>query len=152
MGLISRVSSRTYRELEAQNSPCTVVKIIVLACMSAVLLKRAAMTTASSIRMTYITCPDNACADKLAAGLIEKKLAACVNILPSIRSVYEWEGKVEKSEETVMLVKSRVELASDIKKYVTENHPYDEPAIVALVVDEDASAESFINWIKTQTK
>jgi len=107
---------------------------------------------ASSIRMTYITCPNIETARKLANGIIHNKLAACVNILPEVESVYSWEGKIENEKETVLFVKSTVEKSEELKKYVRENHPYDEPAFLALEVDENASSGNFISWIKNQVK
>jgi len=107
---------------------------------------------ASSIRMTYITCPNIETARKMANGIIHNKLAACVNILPEVESVYSWEGKIENEKETVLFVKSTVDKSEELKKYVRENHPYDEPAFLALEVDENASSGNFISWIKNQVK
>lgn len=102
--------------------------------------------------MTYITCPNIETARKIASGIIENKLAACVNIFPEIESVYSWEGKIENEKETVLFVKSTVDKSDELKKYVKDNHPYDEPAFLALEVDERASSEDFISWIKNQVK
>ena len=58
---------------------------------------------------------------------------------------------VEESEETVLLVKSTTDKAAALRDFITKNHPYDIPAIVSLVVDEDTSNSQFMNWIKEQT-
>ena len=102
--------------------------------------------------MTYIPCSNLDEAKKLANGLVKNKLAACVNIIPEVISVYEWEGKIQNDSETVMLVKSTVEKSFAITQFIKENHSYDEPAVVSLVVDEGTSSESFMNWVKEQTK
>lgn len=102
--------------------------------------------------MTYVPCSSLAEAKKLANGLIQQKLAACVNIIPEVVSVYEWEGKVENDSESVMLIKSTIERADEIQKFISENHSYDEPAVVSLVVDENTSSASFMQWVKDQTK
>lgn len=105
----------------------------------------------SQIRMTYVPCSNLEEAKQLANGLITRKLAACVNIIPEVISVYEWEGKVHNDAETVMLIKSTVERSTAINNFITENHNYDEPAVVSLVVDENTSSTNFMQWVKEQT-
>ena len=104
----------------------------------------------SKIRMTYVPCENIEEAKKLANGLVQKRLAACVNIIPEVISVYEWEGKIENGSEAVMLIKSSVERADDINSFIKENHSYDEPAVVSLVVDESTSSTDFMDWVKKQ--
>merc|ERR1712001_315317 len=95
-------------------------------------LKHTSTVLSSQIRMTYIPCSNLDEAKKLANGLVKNKLAACVNIIPEVVSVYEWEGKMENDSESVMLIKSTIERADEIQKFISENHSYDEPAIVSL--------------------
>ena len=103
-------------------------------------------------RLFYITVPSEEIAKKMASELVKNKLAACVNILPSVTSIYEWQGKIEQDEELSLIVKSTVENADKIKEFVKNNHPYDEPCLLSLPVDEKASSENFVDWIKKTAK
>jgi len=69
-----------------------------------------------------------------------------------VSSVYEWEGKIEKATEYNLIVKSTVEKAGALKDFVKKEHPFDEPCIVSIPVDEENSSESFIEWIKNTAK
>ncbi|MEM8987783.1 MAG: divalent-cation tolerance protein CutA [Pseudomonadota bacterium] len=100
----------------------------------------------------YITAPDAAAADALGRGLVEDGCAACVNIIPGMRSVYRWEGRVESAEEHILIAKSTRNAADALKRKVAALHPYETPCVVALPLDAGASAENFIDWIVTQTR
>jgi len=88
-----------------------------------------------------------AAADAEAAGraLVERRLAACVNILPGMISHYRWEGKVERAEEAVMIIKTRVSLADAVSDAVKELHSYDTPAIVVLPLE--SVENSYLGWL-----
>src|SRR5690349_21895293 len=83
----------------------------------------------------YTTYPSLVEAEKAGRALVERRLAACVNILPGMISHYWWEGKVERGEEAVMLVKTRASLAEPVRAAVKELHSYDTPAILVLPVE-----------------
>merc|ERR1712186_307644 len=106
----------------------------------------------SIARLYYTTVPNEETAKKMASNLVKSKLAACVNILPGITSIYEWQGKIEEDKELSLIVKSTTENADKIKQFVRENHPYDEPCLISLPIDENASSENFIEWIKQTAK
>ncbi len=93
----------------------------------------------------YVTAPDPHTARAIAGSLIREKRAACVNILPEIRSIYEWEGRVEETTETPFLVKTVA--AADAAARIADLHPYDTPCIAALAVDHAASSARFLDWI-----
>jgi periplasmic divalent cation tolerance protein len=97
----------------------------------------------------YITHPDAEQATVLGGSLVEAGLAACVNILPGMLSIYQWQGQIETSEEVVILVKTRRELIEDVQAYVLQTHPYDCPCIVALPVV--AGNPAFLDWIAQST-
>ncbi len=93
------------------------------------------------------TFPDVETARRIAMVLVEKKLAACVNLCPGIESIYSWEGKVEKATEILGIIKTTPERYAALEVEVKAQHPYDVPEVLALPVG--AGAEGYLNWIKT---
>ena len=92
------------------------------------------------------TCPDEETASRLASGLVEKELVACVNILPGIRSIYRWQGTVQDEPETMMVIKSTRDSFTQLKSWLRENHPYEVPEILALPVGTGLS--EYMNWVE----
>ena len=92
------------------------------------------------------TTPDKAEAEKLAGSIIEEKLAACVQILPTITSVYFWEGKVQTAPEHLLLIKTLEEKFDELNEFIRANHSYDVPEIVA--IDADKVSDSYLRWLK----
>ena len=108
------------------------------------------MTTAPT---DYVVCwvthpPANVGA--FAKQVVESKLAACVNIVPKIQSVYTWEGKVENDEEALCMIKTRRALVPELTAFVTKNHPYDCPEVIAAEIVGGAPA--YLEWIAASTK
>ena len=99
--------------------------------------------------LVYATFPDLATAERIGSSLIDRRLAACVNILPAMISIYEWQGKRERAAEVVMIAKTRDAVADDTMAAIVEAHPYDNPAVLLLPVT--AGAEKFCAWIAEQT-
>jgi periplasmic divalent cation tolerance protein len=101
---------------------------------------------ADRILVALITAPSREVAESIARMLVEKRLAACVNILPPVRSIYRWEGKVSEEDEVLLLVKTRPELFSTrLLPAVQEMHPYQLPEIIALPVE--AGLEDYLKWV-----
>jgi len=75
--------------------------------------------------MSFVSINDKEKAESLAKKLIENHLAACVQIIPSVTSVYSWKGKTEVDNELLMVIKSRVSRLDDMTKFVVKNHPYE---------------------------
>ncbi len=90
------------------------------------------------------TVPDEETAEKLAKGLVSERLSPCVNIIPKIRSIYFWDGKVEDDGELLLLIKSKKEFFEEIKKYIVENHPYVVPEIISFKIE--SSFEKYRDW------
>jgi periplasmic divalent cation tolerance protein len=84
-------------------------------------------------------------AQKLAAALVNERLAACVNILPGVRSIYRWKGKVENAREALLLIKARATDYPAIEKRLRALHPYDVPEILAIEIKRGSSA--YLNWL-----
>ena len=95
--------------------------------------------------LVYTTWPSLVEAEAAGRGIVERRLAACVNILPGMVSHYWWERKVERSEETVMIVKTRASLADAVSATVKALHSYTTPAIMVLPV-ESVDAD-YHKWI-----
>lgn len=99
-------------------------------------------------RLAITTCPDMDVADTIAATLVEEGLAACVNILPGARSVYEWQGKLEKEQELVLLIKSTGNRLAALEARLLELHPYELPELI--VVPVIGGLAPYLSWIETQ--
>ncbi len=98
----------------------------------------------------YITTSDKKEAEKIGGRIVEEKLAACANILPNMHSVYWWKGEIEKSDESVLLLKTREENFEAIEKRVKELHSYENPCIVAFPILK--GSREYLEWIKDETK
>jgi len=84
-------------------------------------------------------------ARKIAGHLVENQLAACVNVVPNIQSIYRWQGKVESSQEWLLLIKTTAEKVDDVRDVIRELHSYDLPECIAIAI-EDGSAD-YLQWI-----
>lgn len=93
----------------------------------------------------FCTCPDEDTAARLAHGLVQARLAACVNVIPSIRSIYAWQGQVEDQSEALMLIKTAADHFFDIEHWIGEHHPYDVPEILA--IKNEHVNEEYLNWL-----
>jgi periplasmic divalent cation tolerance protein len=96
------------------------------------------------------TFPDAASAGAAAETLVNERLAACVNLLPGVESVYHWQGKVESSQEVLAIIKTTAERYPELEKRLQELHPYDVPEIIALPAA--AVAESYLAWVTANTR
>lgn len=98
----------------------------------------------------YITLSSRAEAKKIASVLVKEKLAACVNILPGLHSVYRWQGKIEKAREVALIAKTRATLFARLEKKVKALHSYQCPCIVAWGIEK--GHKPFLVWIEKETK
>jgi periplasmic divalent cation tolerance protein len=100
--------------------------------------------------VVLITAPSQEVARQIAAILLQRKLAACVNVLPAIRSYYTWKGTPQEDEEVLLLVKTRLALfESRLVPAVKAVHLYELPEIIALPIS--AGLEGYLNWIEEET-
>ncbi|HUJ86538.1 MAG TPA: divalent-cation tolerance protein CutA [Burkholderiales bacterium] len=93
--------------------------------------------------------PDRAAAEALAAQLVERRVAACVNILPPCRSVYRWRGELQHAEEHPMLIKTTLERYAALEKAIRAGHPYELPEIVAVPIER--GLPEYLRWIAEET-
>jgi periplasmic divalent cation tolerance protein len=95
--------------------------------------------------LVLTTCPDAGCADRLAEMLVSRNLAACVNIQPQVRSIYQWQGKVESSAEHLLLIKTAADRYAAIETLIKANHPYELPELIAVPIV--AGSRDYLGWI-----
>lgn len=100
--------------------------------------------------LVYTTIDSQEKAEAMAAVLVGQRLAACVNILPGMRSVYRWEGRIETGAEVVMLVKTRRSLAEAVMAAIRDNHHYQTPALMVLPIE--AGSPDYFRWLMTETE
>ena len=97
-----------------------------------------------------VTAGSEAEAEKIATALVEEQLAACVNILSPIRSIYRWEGKVADDREWLLLIKTRAECFAAVEARVKALHSYQVPEVIALPIV--AGAEGYMRWLRGETE
>ena len=113
--------------------------------------------------MAFVTAPNSDKAKEIAGGLVSNKLAACVNIIPGITSVYEWEGKIENDSEVLMMIKTRSARIGELTEFVKskststekiymddlifflENHPYDVCEVITTSIE--GGNKEYLDWI-----
>ena len=91
------------------------------------------------------TMPDTPSAEQLADQLIAQSLAACVNILPAMQSIYRWQGKRQQGTEHQLIIKTSAHRYKDIEKFIKNIHPYELPEIIALPVQH--GLPDYLNWV-----
>ncbi len=99
--------------------------------------------------VVYITAPSEDAAAVIARALVEQKLAACVNIVRNIRSIYSWQGKIEDDAEVLMIAKTQQKHFDALSEKVTELHSYDVPEIIAIPILKGSA--DYLQWIKAST-
>jgi len=95
--------------------------------------------------MIYITAKNNSEAKKISNFLLEKKLVACVNIIPKIESMYWWKGKIEKNSESAIVAKTESSLVDSVVSAVKRVHSYELPCILAVPIEK--GNEDYLKWI-----
>ncbi len=102
-----------------------------------------------SATMLYVTAESEEQAREIGRGLVERRLAACANVIPRTTAIFWWEGKVQEDAEAVLLVKTRADLADAVTAAVKELHSYDCPCVLALPVA--GGSREFLDWIAEET-
>jgi periplasmic divalent cation tolerance protein len=100
--------------------------------------------------VVFVTAPSEKEGEKIAQALLKEKLAACVNIIPGLKSVFRWKGKISTEEEVLLLIKTKDRLFEKLKKRVIELHSYDVPEIIALSIL--AGNEKYLDWLEKETE
>jgi periplasmic divalent cation tolerance protein len=100
--------------------------------------------------LVYTTYPSIVEAEPAGRALVERRLCACVNILPGMVSYYWWQGNLERGDEVVMIIKTRASLAEQVSAAVKEMHAYATPAI--LVIPLESVDQGYLDWIMAETE
>jgi len=103
-----------------------------------------------NVLIVLTNCPDTEVADRMARTLVEQGLAACVNQLPPVSSVYRWRGSVERASEVPLLIKTTRERLGELQDAIRGLHPYEVPEIVALPVV--AGLPAYLRWVADETR
>lgn len=88
-------------------------------------------------------------AEKIAKLLVEKKLAACVNIIPKVKSIYRWEGRICNESESLLIAKTKTLLVHELIKEVKEHHSYKVPEIISIPIND--GNPDYLDWLKSET-
>lgn len=104
----------------------------------------------SDALLVYCTCPDDETTNQLAEMLVSKQLAACVNIVSGIQSVYAWQGKVQFDDEALLLIKTTSSAYEELQTVLREQHPYELPEIVAVTIT--TGLPDYLEWINQSVR
>jgi periplasmic divalent cation tolerance protein len=103
-----------------------------------------------SIIISLVTCPSQEIGSAIAKRLVDQELAACVQILPPMRSVYRWKGEVCIDEEVLLVIKTTGDLKDEVRKTIEENHPYEVPEFV--VIEASDVSEKYGAWLRNNVR
>ncbi len=95
--------------------------------------------------VVFCTCPDLATAESIAETLVNEQLAACVNLLPALTSIYRWQGQVQRDTECLLLIKTHSMVYPQLEARILALHPYQVPEIIALPIQ--AGSATYLDWI-----
>jgi len=99
----------------------------------------------SKYHIAVTTCPTLEIATQLANEVVEQQLAACVNIIPSIKSVYKWKDKIEHDDESLLIIKTVKQQLASLEKLILRLHPYETPEFISMPIESGSKA--YLDWI-----
>ena len=100
--------------------------------------------------IVFVTTSSNEEANRIAEALVGQRLAACVNIISAIQSIYRWEDKITRDQESLMIIKTTDERYAALERRVKEMHSYSTPEVVALRIER--GSEQYLNWLRESTE
>ena len=100
--------------------------------------------------IVLVTCPDNKSADTVSKAVLKEKLAACASTISGVKSKFWWKGKIDSSEEVLIIFKTKENLFKSLEKVVKDNHPYDVPEIIAIPIKK--GSDDYLKWIDDETE
>jgi periplasmic divalent cation tolerance protein len=104
----------------------------------------------SDFQVVLCNCPDLFSAEQLAQYLVEEKLAACVNLIPHVQSLYLWENKIVKDQEVTLIIKTTSDCYDNLEQAIKQRHSYQIPEIIALPIIN--GYQPYLNWLKENTR
>lgn len=100
--------------------------------------------------VVYVTVPNKEAGKKLAESIVKERLAACVNRVPGVESVYEWKGEIQTDSEELLIIKTRESLLAALTEHVRNNHEYEVPEVIALPIT--GGNLPYLEWLKNSTR
>jgi periplasmic divalent cation tolerance protein len=100
--------------------------------------------------LAYCTCPDEESAERIADALVQEHVAACVSIIPGVRSVYRWGDELTRDDELLMLIKTTAARLADLTAWINALHPYEVPELIVQPITD--GLEPYLDWVRTCTK
>ena len=104
----------------------------------------------TNVRVVLTTAPDAEAGAVIARALVEERLAACVNVIPGVRSIYRWEDEVQDDSEVVLIIKSRADRCEALAARIKDLHSYDVPEV--LVLPAVGGSARYLAWIETEAR
>ncbi|KPD23057.1 divalent-cation tolerance protein CutA [Idiomarina zobellii] len=102
------------------------------------------------VKLFYCTTDSQSSANELAASIVEQQLAACVNIIPGITSVYHWNNEIQHDQEWLLLIKTTDDMSKALKEAIMKIHPYDSPELIS--VDVTDGLPDYLQWVQDTVK
>ena len=102
------------------------------------------------VKLFYCTTDSQSSANELAASIVEQQLAACVNIIPGITSVYHWDNEIQNDQEWLLLIKTTGDMSEALKEAIMKIHPYDSPELIS--VDVTDGLPDYLQWVQDTVK
>jgi len=99
-----------------------------------------------SLLMVYCTCPNHDVATKMAEDIVDAGLAACINIVPGLTSIYRWQGKRQQGSEELLLIKTTLESYPALQQFIVDSHPYELPELIAVPINTGLPA--YLDWLR----
>jgi len=104
----------------------------------------------TGFQIVLCTCADREQAERIARRLVELHLAACINILPGVQSIYRWQGTVESAAEFLLLIKTSAAHSNEVQSTITSLHSYEVPEFLVLPIS--GGSESYLAWLRTSLR
>ena len=108
------------------------------------------MQSTKSFSITLVTVPSKEESEKISKSLVEKDLAACVNIIPSVQSVYKWEEEINTDNELLLVIKGRTDNLEALEKEVLQLHSYETPEVISFAIDK--GNKEYLDWMSNTLK
>lgn len=99
----------------------------------------------NKFQMVICSCPDKDTANSIAENIVAQRLAACVNVLPMVESIYHWQGAIESAQESLLMIKTRKDKFLSLQATICSMHPYEVPEIIALDIEQ--GFPDYLHWI-----
>lgn len=103
----------------------------------------------SQVLFVYVTASDLEEAERIGEAVVDARLAACANVLDGMRSIFRWQGSVQKGREAILILKTREDLFDDLKQRIIELHSYELPCVVAMPIT--GGHEPFLDWVASES-